>query len=70
MERERCIRCGVETEYNVSTPVTVRRWYIEGSGQLCEECYFTLYPMPGALQSNLGKENGSKDNPTIIPNKL
>jgi hypothetical protein len=52
--KEQCIRCGRETEYNVSTPVTVRRWYVEGSGQLCEQCYFTLYPVPGALQSNLG----------------
>ena len=40
------LRCGVETEYDVSSPVTVRRWYIEGSGQLCEKCFFELYPMP------------------------
>jgi len=52
--KEKCIRCGVESEYNVSTPVTVIRWYVEGSGQLCEQCYFTLYPVPGSLQSNLG----------------
>ena len=52
--REKCVRCGVETEYDVSSPVTVRRWYIEGSGQLCEQCYSTLYPMLGSLQSNLG----------------
>lgn len=49
--KENCIRCGVETEYNVSTPVTVRRWYVEGSGQLCEKCYFTLYPVPGSFNS-------------------
>ena len=52
--REQCIRCGVETEYNDSTPVRVRRWYVEGSGQLCEQCYFALYPVPGSLQSNIG----------------
>jgi len=45
MAKEKCIRCGVETEYDVSSPVTVRRWYIEGSGQLCEKCFFELYPM-------------------------
>ena len=44
--KEKCIRCGVETGYNVSTPVTMRRWYIEVSGQLCEECFYELYPMP------------------------
>jgi hypothetical protein len=52
MERERCIRCGVETEYDVSSPVTVRRWYIEGSGQLCEKCFYELYPVPGAFDSD------------------
>lgn len=52
--KERCIRCERKTEYDVSTPVTVRRWYLEGSRQLCEECYFTLYPVPGSLQSNMG----------------
>jgi len=49
--KERCIRCGKETEYDVSTPVTVRRWYVEGSGQLCEQCYFILYPVPGSFDS-------------------
>jgi len=55
--KERCIRCGKETEYDVSTPVTVRRWYVEGSGQLCEQCFYELYPVPGSLQSNLGSDN-------------
>ncbi len=68
--KERCIRCGVETEYDVSTPVTVRRWYVEGSGQLCEQCYFTLYPVPGSLQSELGDENTSSETPPIIPKSL
>jgi hypothetical protein len=49
--KEQCIRCGVETEYSVSTPVTVRRWYIEGTGQLCEQCYFILYPVPESFDS-------------------
>ncbi len=52
MAKEKCIRCGRETEYNVSTPVTVRRWYIEGSGQLCEMCFYELYPVPGAFDSD------------------
>lgn len=42
--RERCVRCGKETEYDVSTPVTMRKWYVEGSGQLCEECWNHLWP--------------------------
>lgn len=53
--REQCIRCGVETPYHPNTPITLRRYFVEGSGQLCEQCYFALYPVPGSLQSNLGK---------------
>jgi len=49
--KERCIRCGKKTEYNVSTPVTVRRWYVEGSGQLCEQCFYELYPVPRTSDS-------------------
>lgn len=41
--KEKCIRCGRETEYEVFTPVTVRTFFIEGSGQLCEECFSQLY---------------------------
>lgn len=47
--KDPCIRCGSETEYEVSTPVTVRRYYVEGAGQLCEACFHILYPVPGAL---------------------
>ena len=41
--KERCVRCGKETEYDVETPITVRRFFIEGAGQLCEECWRKLY---------------------------
>lgn len=41
--KELCIRCGKETEYDVHTPVNIRRFYIDGSGQLCEECWRELY---------------------------
>ena len=43
MNKELCIRCGKETEYDVHTPITIRRYYIEGSGQLCEDCWRELY---------------------------
>ena len=45
-QKELCIRCGKPTPYHPSTPITLRRYYIEGSGQLCEQCFFELYPMP------------------------
>ncbi len=71
--KERCIRCGRETAYEVSTPATVRRYYVEGSGQLCEKCFYELYPVPGALQSNLGDDNITTAEEKVlgsdIPNK-
>ncbi len=51
---ELCIRCNKPTPYDQSTPITLRRYYIEGSGQLCEKCYFTLYPVAGPLGIPLG----------------
>ena len=51
---ELCIRCGKPTPYHPDTPITLRRYYVEGSGQLCEKCFYELYPVPGSLQSNLG----------------
>lgn len=41
--KERCVRCGAETEYDINYPVDMRRWYIEGSGQLCPSCYRILF---------------------------
>lgn len=53
-KKELCIRCGKETPYEVNTPITVRRYFVEGAGQLCEACFHILYPVPGALRSKLG----------------
>lgn len=40
---ELCIRCGRPTPYHPNTPITLRSYYIEGSGQLCEQCFSRLY---------------------------
>lgn len=41
---ETCVLCGKETEYDINTPLEVRRWYVEGSGQLCGDCWYKLWP--------------------------
>ena len=43
MEKELCVRCGKQTPYDQSTPVTVRRYFVEGTGQLCPDCSRRLY---------------------------
>lgn len=47
--KEPCIRCGKPTIYDPSTPIKLRRYYVEGSDQLCETCFYELYPVAGAL---------------------
>lgn len=42
-EKDRCVLCWGETEYSKNTPVEDRQFYIEGAGQLCEECYRKYY---------------------------
>jgi hypothetical protein len=39
MPNEICILCGKETTVDVDTHIDFRTGYIEGSGQLCYECY-------------------------------
>ena len=68
--KEICIRCGKETEYAISAPVNMRKYYIEGSGQLCEQCFYELYPVPASLQRNLGNENTTNENPPTIPKSI
>lgn len=35
---EKCIICGVDTEYRFRTPIDFRYNYVEGAGQLCTKC--------------------------------
>lgn len=42
-EKEKCVSCGKETPYTFVTSIDLRLYYIEGGGQLCEECYKKIY---------------------------
>lgn len=57
MNKELCIRCNKPTPYHPNTPITLRRYYVEGSGQLCEKCFYELYPVPGALRGEINACN-------------
>lgn len=43
--KELCIRCGKPTIYHPNTPITLRRYFVEASRQLCEQCFYELYPV-------------------------
>ena len=40
---DRCVVCGIKTEYTKDTPISERFGYIIGGGQLCRKCYTELY---------------------------
>ena len=42
-EKDRCVVCGSETSYKRAVPIDKRSCYVEGSGQLCERCYYEIY---------------------------
>lgn len=41
--KDLCVRCGKETVYDQNTPIIDRRWFVEGAGQLCEDCWNKLW---------------------------
>jgi hypothetical protein len=43
MSKEKCISCSKDTPVDKSTHIDYRRFYVEGAGQLCEECWNDIY---------------------------
>jgi hypothetical protein len=41
--KDTCVACNGPSEENKSTNVTLRKFYVEGSGQLCRKCYFNVF---------------------------
>ena len=60
MDKELCVRCNQPTPYDQSTPITLRLYYVEGSGQLCQDCFEYLYPLSTALESYFHTEEPEK----------
>ena len=40
---EKCVCCGKDSGVPHGTPIAERKYYIQGSGQLCGSCYCKLY---------------------------
>lgn len=62
--KELCIRCNKPTPYDIRTPITFRRYYVEGSGQLCPLCYQELYGVAPSLQSMYERDLGKQKQTT------
>ncbi len=50
-----------ETEYDINTPITSRLYFVEGAGQLCSECWRSLYESRNAFEAELS-DKGTGDN--------
>ena len=40
---ERCVICGKRIEYGKNDPISERHFYVEGAGQLCNQCFHDVY---------------------------
>jgi NMD protein affecting ribosome stability and mRNA decay len=38
-----CVNCGKTTDYPIDMMIDLRKTYVEGAGQLCDECYDKIY---------------------------
>ena len=42
-EKDKCVMCWEDTEYDINTHIDNRSHYVEGGGQLCESCWDKTY---------------------------
>lgn len=41
--KEKCVSCGGETPHYFHEHIDYRYYYVEGAGQLCKNCYESIY---------------------------
>jgi hypothetical protein len=65
--KDKCVSCGAETAYEISTHIDMRNGYIEGLGQLCSKCHTSatnfnhmLVPVSIILNTPNNSELGAK----------
>lgn len=54
MAKDKCVMCGEETPYEQTVHIDYRAGYIEGAGQLCNDCYTgnTTLSIPRSMVKN------------------
>ena len=45
-ENDKCVLCGRDAGVPADMPVSERKNYVKGCGQLCEDCFYRLYRPP------------------------
>lgn len=45
-ENDKCVLCGRDAGVPADMPVSERKNYVKGCGQLCEDCFYRLYLRP------------------------
>jgi len=43
MKKDKCVVCGRNSPYDKNTNIHRRKFYVEGAGQLCKDCWDTIY---------------------------
>ena len=42
-QMERCVFCWQLTDVPKNAPISWRKYYVQGQGQLCKNCYYELF---------------------------
>jgi len=63
MANDKCITCGKETPYHLDVNIEYRSHYIEGTGQLCKECWDGTFPTTEDERIFLVPESMIKETP-------
>ena len=42
-EKDKCVVCDKDTPYNKEVNIDMRACYVEGAGQLCQNCWIDVY---------------------------
>ena len=50
---ETCVSCGIITATPRREDISIRKYYIEGTGELCESCYNIIYKDSGVRSTNI-----------------
>ncbi len=63
MKKEKCVVCTTETPYTRYTHIDLRKYYVDGAGQLCKKCWIEIYS--GKDRLRVGTSSTTHTHPII-----